>query len=900
MNILNILYTLLIEPIKLVLETIYSFSYLLTSSFGLSIVIMSFVMNFLLLPLYNKADAIQSEENEAEKKLKYGVDHIKKTFKGDERYMITQTYYRQNNYKPVYSLRGLLPLMLEVPFFIAAYDFLSNLNAINGVSFGPIDNLGVPDGLLFGYNLLPTIMTLINVVSSYIFAKDSPLKTKIQLFVMAAFFLVLLYDSPSGLVVYWTLNNVFSLIKNIIIRINNYKYKLSIALGVFGAIGIVFLLVNPLSTIVKELFGIIMLLCLQMPFIIHVLRSRNIIINKREKPSYLIFIFATCFLSVLVGLLIPSSVINSSPSEFVDFIYLVNPSIYIFNSFLLALGIFVVWFNIYYSLMSSNVKHIFCFVLTVCCAIGIINYMFFGNDFGLMNNSLVFDDGLIIQKKEMIINLCVVLLVAIVIYAIWLIKKSVFKYVLIPFLLTMCVLSFLNIKNINTVSNEYIQSLKDNDTNNISIELSKNNKNVVVLLLDRAIGAYFPFLLEEKPQLQEQFAGFTYYPNTISYACYTYMGARVVYGGYEYTPEEIVKRIDETIAKTNDEALQVLPNLFLNNDYDVYVNDVPYAGNEFVSKSIYDARIHDYALTGKFMSEEYASEDSYLKKLNRNLVCYSIMKISPLFIENYLYNDGYYNNIEEYITRFADNIHVRTGIDQGFVANYTVLTNLNNFIDVSDKTNGSLVILYNNTAHEDTLLQEPDYIPANKVNNTEYDAEHSVRYSINGEGICFENKRQAQHYQVNMAAALQVGKWLDYLRENDVYDNTRIIIVADHGASKYFGQFDNMVHNVGNSNVDASMYNPILLFKDFNSNELVTDNRFMTNAEVPILATNGLIENDINPFTGNDISEYPKSHLIMEDTNLLSSDEWNTIPSSVWLEVNDNIFDAKNWSRIKD
>ena len=38
---------------------------------------------------------------------------------------------------------------------------------------------------------------------------------------------------------------------------------------------------------------------------------------------------------------------------------------------------------------------------------------------------------------------------------------------------------------------------------------------------------------------------------------------------------------------------------------------------------------------------------------------------------------------------------------------------------------------------------------------------------------------QVTHYQVNMAAFLKLGEWFDYLRENGVYDNTRIIIVSD-------------------------------------------------------------------------------------------------------------------------
>ena len=38
---------------------------------------------------------------------------------------LLQTYYRQNNYKPTYVLKGATSLFLEIPFFIAAYAFLS-------------------------------------------------------------------------------------------------------------------------------------------------------------------------------------------------------------------------------------------------------------------------------------------------------------------------------------------------------------------------------------------------------------------------------------------------------------------------------------------------------------------------------------------------------------------------------------------------------------------------------------------------------------------------------------------------------------------------------------------------------------------------------------------------------
>jgi membrane protein insertase Oxa1/YidC/SpoIIIJ len=136
---------------------------------------------------------MQERARDTEAALKKGVDHIKKTFSGNERMMMLQTYYRQNHYSPTNALKGSVSLLLEIPFFMAAYQFLSGLNLLQGVSFGPIADLSAPDGLLkigaLTLNLLPILMTVINFISAAIYLKGFPLKTKIQLYGMAVFFL---------------------------------------------------------------------------------------------------------------------------------------------------------------------------------------------------------------------------------------------------------------------------------------------------------------------------------------------------------------------------------------------------------------------------------------------------------------------------------------------------------------------------------------------------------------------------------------------------------------------------------------------------------------------------------------------------------------------------------------
>jgi hypothetical protein len=141
MSLISILETLLIGPLKLIFEIIFELAHRLIRHPGLAIIALSLVMNILVLPLYKRADAVQEENRNVEARPKAGVDHIKKVFTGDERMMITQTYYRQNNYKPTDVLNGSVSLLLEVPFFMAAYQFLSHLELLEGVSLGdgPID-----------------------------------------------------------------------------------------------------------------------------------------------------------------------------------------------------------------------------------------------------------------------------------------------------------------------------------------------------------------------------------------------------------------------------------------------------------------------------------------------------------------------------------------------------------------------------------------------------------------------------------------------------------------------------------------------------------------------------------------------------------------------------------------
>lgn len=361
MSFWDILGTLLIKPLQLLFEVVFVMANRVVGDPGLAIIALSLAMNFLVLPLYRRADAMQEEERETELRLHKGVAHIKKTFRGDERMMMLQTYYRQNNYKPTYVLKGATSLFLEIPFFIAAYAFLSNLELLHGVSFGPIRDLGAPDGLLtvagVTVNVLPFLMTAINLVSCVIFTKGSLPKTKVQLYTMALFFLVFLYTSPAGLVFYWTLNNLFSLIKTIF-------YKLRHAHIILGVLFSLAASPPPCTACFSTgsrrravwCFSSRRPSCCSSRCWPRCARARSGCPEKLRsaQPSKKLFVSGSVFLAVLTGLLIPSAVIHASPQEFVNMTSFLHPAWYIVSALCFAVGTFVIWFGIFTVLPSPR------------------------------------------------------------------------------------------------------------------------------------------------------------------------------------------------------------------------------------------------------------------------------------------------------------------------------------------------------------------------------------------------------------------------------------------------------------------------------------------------------------------------------------------------------------------
>lgn len=909
-----ILYSVLFKPLLLIFEVVYVFAYKIIGDPGLSIIVLSAAINFLILPLYKRADAIQEEQRNIEAKLHKGVSHIKKTFRGDEKMMILQTYYRQNGYKPTYVLRGAISLLLEIPFFIAAYRFLSGLELLKGVPFGPIADLGAQDQLIrigsLGINILPIIMTAVNLATCIIFTKGAAPKTKIQLYAMAFFFLFFLYTAPSGLVFYWTLNNLFSLIKTIFYKLKNPGRVLGILFsfaGVILAFVAIFIYKNPSA--VKKLFVLCCGIAFQIPLAYQILKGKIRFSLKDKQYSYnsKIFFAGGVFLSVLTGITIPSSVIKSSAQEFVNINNYQNPIWFIVGSFCVAFGAFVVWFGVFYRLAKPAAKALFDKGIWIISGIAVENFMLFGKKLGTLSSVLSFETGVNFSGKEILLNSLVVIILIVSLYLIFrFLHKHIFKALLVV-ILALSVMAPIDIISINSQVKDVKETAEAN-REAPRFTMHKNGKNVIVLMLDRAMGEYLPYIFNEKPELKEKFAGFTVYTNVISFGGYTNFGVPALFGGYEYTPLEMNKRSDELLVSKHNEALKVMPVLFNQNKFDVTVFDPPYANYKWIPDlSIYDEYpdINKYITNGKFNSK-----DTYHQWYNnnmRNFFCYSIMKISPVVFQKYIYNKGNYysSNIQsgskqsdkKTNVQVIDGLSKAKGLFSGFMDSYNVLDNMSNITRIDDSSENSFLLKANKLTHDPMMLQLPDYIPSENVDNTEYDAKHKDRFVVNGRTLAMETELQVIHYHTNMAAYLKLAEWFDYLRENDVYDNTRIILVADHGR--------NLKHNkdfILPDGTNRELFYPMLMVKDFGDTEFKFSDEFMTNADVPTLATEGIINNPKNPFTGKEINSFSKSR----PQYILTSSKWNVnenngktyLPGNWYRVSNGNMHDINNWTKV--
>lgn len=886
----KILYSIILYPLIQLIEISYTLFDKLFGNTGLSIIGVSFTVTMLCLPLYIVAEHWQQVERDTQTKLKPGIDRIKQTFKGDEQYMILSTFYKQNHYHPMMALRSSFGLLIQIPFFMAAYSCLSKMPALQGQSFLFIRDLGKQDAIFYigslPVNILPIAMTIINIIAGAIYTKGFAIKEKLQIYGMALLFLVILYTSPSGLVLYWTMNNVFSLIKNIFYKMKHpvkVLYIIMSTLCVCCAVYILFIYDGGASPKKRIAASLPMLFVIAIPLFLKVINwlllnpLQELVENKKLRTT--LFLLSAISLTILYGLIIPSSIISSSSLEFSNIGKFTCPNGLLHSPFWQSFGIFIFWSCCIYFLFGKNIQTIFSVIFGAGLLCSIINTYIFAGDYGSMDITLKFIDGINNPSfKYQLLNFFVDIVIWILLFILIKFKKcKIYNSIVFISIVAFIPLVIMNTSKTKKEYKEYENSLNSITETDIptKFSLSKDNKNVIILMLDRSESSYVDSIFSEFPELNSSFDGFTYYKNTVSFNGHTLIATPPLYGGYEYTPDKINSRENETLKNKHNEALLVLPRIFTEQvDYNATVSDLSwanysyYADVSFINNNY--PKINAHKLIGRYTGDFKKDNPQFFEttitlsdSLERNLLFVSFFRSLPAIIRPAIYYDGSW-----WATESANDLDT-------FIDSYSALCYLKDITSYnSDK--GNLIVITNEATHSNEDISKLHFLGDKTVSTS-------------------------AGYENNVVCLKAIATWLDKMKEENVYDNTKIIIIADHG----IGYGDYYAEGFNQSKIggyEKDHLHPLFFVKDFNSHgNLKTDLSFMTTADVPTIACENIIENPINPFSNKSLSNKDKEDgVYITIDNLFmpyhsQSENIFTVPDSSWYKVSQNIFEDSNW-----
>jgi YidC/Oxa1 family membrane protein insertase len=232
----------LLKPITVFLEWMISLFYGLTNSYGLAIILMTVVIKIILHPLTRKSFESMRKMSALQPK----IAEIKERFKNNQVEMnkATQALYKKEKINP---MGGCLPMLLQLPIFYGLYNALSEMPELRNQSFLWIRDLSLPDTIktivanvpFLSYelngvkytdiNVLPFVMTATTLLQSKLTSGDQTAQQgKMMTYLFPIMFFFIFWNMPSGLVLYWTVQNVLTIGQQYFI---DYRFKKKAALA---------------------------------------------------------------------------------------------------------------------------------------------------------------------------------------------------------------------------------------------------------------------------------------------------------------------------------------------------------------------------------------------------------------------------------------------------------------------------------------------------------------------------------------------------------------------------------------------------------------------------------------------------------------------------------------------
>jgi YidC/Oxa1 family membrane protein insertase len=196
-------------------------------NWGIAIILLTLFVKIVFFPLTKKSSMATLRMQAVAPKIK----ELQAKYKDNRQKLNMEMaeLYKKEGYNP---LSGCLPMLLQIPIFFAMYQLFNTHFDLRNAMFIPgwIPDLSKPEGWEIAFNipLLGShlrLLPFIYVGSQLIYGKvtqvpnqQSTTQMKFMLYVMPILFFFILYNVPSGLLLYWIFSNVLTLVQQIIIN----------------------------------------------------------------------------------------------------------------------------------------------------------------------------------------------------------------------------------------------------------------------------------------------------------------------------------------------------------------------------------------------------------------------------------------------------------------------------------------------------------------------------------------------------------------------------------------------------------------------------------------------------------------------------------------------------------
>jgi YidC/Oxa1 family membrane protein insertase len=207
--------------------------YWMIPNYGIAIVLVTVLVKALLFPLTKNGSVASARMQELQPKMQ----ELQAKYKSNPQKLNQEMaqFYKKEGYNP---MSGCLPLLIQFPIFIAMYNLFNNHFDLRGAMFIPgwIPDLSQPEAL-FRFpeiNLLIVrvdairALPIIYLVSQLLYGKytqtatpqtgQNGMQMKMMMYWMPIIFFFILYNTPSGLLVYWIISNVISIGQQVVIN----------------------------------------------------------------------------------------------------------------------------------------------------------------------------------------------------------------------------------------------------------------------------------------------------------------------------------------------------------------------------------------------------------------------------------------------------------------------------------------------------------------------------------------------------------------------------------------------------------------------------------------------------------------------------------------------------------